>query len=163
MSKSVVQVQGILQIQLVCLHSLLGLRIIEPDSACKEFNANTPSIFQSCCVSSWPPLAAWSAAFHVCFLGPDNTGSEHLIDVFRLGLLPPLAFNHLLSLQGYRIRGLVSPLSVFSASRIINMFSAKYSNLFRVRCLAVLETQEPLGEPKAQEDKSDLEFLKTRP
>lgn len=59
----------------------------------------------------------------------------------------------LLSVQGLWITGLGSPLSVFSTYCIIKLFSAKYSNLFHVRCLAVLETQEPLGELKAQEDR----------
>lgn len=72
--------------------------------------------------------------------------------VYSLGLLPPPS-NHLLSVQGHWITGLLSPLPKFSTFCIIKLFSAKYSNLFHVRCLAVLETQEPLGELKAQEDR----------
>lgn len=96
------------------------------------------------------------------FWDPDTTCLGHLADGFSLGLLPPPS-NHLLSVQGHWITGLVSPLSKFSTFCTIKLFSAKYSNLFHVRCLAVLETQEPLGGTEGPGGQSDLELLKTRP
>lgn len=44
------------------------------------------------------------------------------------------------------MEGVVSPLPMFSTFWIIKLFSSKFSNLFHLRCLAVLETQEPLWE-----------------
>ena len=48
--------------------------------------------------------------------------------------------------------GLLSSLSMFSTFWIIKLFSSKYSNLFQLRCLAVLEIQEPLWVQKAPEN-----------
>lgn len=117
-SESVVQVQGIPQFPRMCLHYLLGLQILKPDSACKELKANTTRhllVLPCFLLASFNSLAC---CFHVCFLGPDNTCSEYLTDGFGLGLLPPPPpiFCYLSKGAGSQAQLLLCPYSPLTAS-----------------------------------------------
>lgn len=97
------------------------------------------------------PLAssrpARSPCFQICFLRAYNQCLSEVHQLALRGILPPPASINLLLSEG-SMAGLLSPLSMFSTFWIITLFQSKRSNLFHLRCLAVLESQEPLWERK---------------